>query len=144
MEAFVIGADEGQRYALGGGDVIIKAMPEQTGIGGFAVETFPAGFATPYHIHHRDDGVFYLLDGSMRIKCGQVDTIAHAGSTIFLPRGVPHAFRVEGASPARWFNVQSPHGDFMLQAIAFAGSNSNAPATVPDAGSIELLGPPPF
>jgi mannose-6-phosphate isomerase-like protein (cupin superfamily) len=142
MEAFIVGPDEGDGYALGGGDVTIKAMPEQTGIGGFSVETFPPGFASPTHIHHRDDGVFYLLEGLMRIKCGDVDAIAMPGSTIYLPRGVPHAFRVEGESPARWFNVQSPHGDFMLRTIAAAQPGAFADPAAAEA--IELVGPAPF
>jgi len=144
MNAFVIGPDEGDRYEIGGGVVVVKAMPQQTSIGGFSVETFPPGFATPEHVHHRDDGVFYILEGSMRFKCGEVDAVAHAGATIYLPRGVPHAFRVEGDTPVRWFNVQSPHGDFMLRAIAVAARTSPGPAVPSDESAIELLGPPPF
>lgn len=139
MAAFVVGPDEGERYELRGGEVIVKAMPGETDIGGFSVEMFPAGFATPEPVHHRDDGVFYILEGSMRVKCGDLDSLAGAGAMIFLPKGVPHAFRVEGDAPVRWFNVQSPHGDFMLGAKEMAVSG----AAGGDA-AIELLGPPPF
>jgi mannose-6-phosphate isomerase-like protein (cupin superfamily) len=143
MEPFVVSAEEGLRVAVGGGDVLIKAMPDRTGIGGLSVETFPAGFATPYHVHHRDNGVFFLLEGSMRIKCGGIDAVAQAGSMIFLPRDVPHAFRVEGVSPARWLSIQSPHGDFMLSAMEGAGVTPASTPPLPD-GAIEVLGPPPF
>lgn len=142
MEPFIIGPDEGRRYLLGGGEVVIKAMPEHARIGAFSVETFPPGFSSPLHVHHRDDGVFYLLDGRMRIKCGEVDAIAGPGATVFLPRGVPHAFRVEGDASASWFNVQAPHGDFMLRAMQASG---DAPAGSPgEDGHIEIVGPPPF
>jgi mannose-6-phosphate isomerase-like protein (cupin superfamily) len=138
MQAFVIPPDGGDRYDLRGSEINVKAMPPETGIGGFSVESAPPGFATPEHIHHRDDGVFYVLEGTMRIKCGDLDAIAGAGSMVYLPRGVPHAFRVEGSSPARWFNVQAPHGDFMLS-IMGAGADASA-----EAGALVVLGPPPF
>lgn len=142
---FVVGPDGGDRYELGGGEVVIKAMPEQTGIGGFSVEAFPPGFASPEHVHHRDGGVFFILEGSMRIRCGDLDAVAHAGATVYLPRGVPHAFRVEGSGPVRWFNVQSPHGDFMHRTMAMAATSSPGQADpAADSAVIEVLGAPPF
>lgn len=142
MEPFIIGPGEGHRYSLGGGEVVIKAMPEHARIGAFSVETFPPGFSTPLHVHHRDDGVFYVLSGRMRIVCGDIDAIAGPGATIFLPGGVAHAFRVEGDVPAQWFNVQAPHWDFMLRAMQASG---DAPAGSPgEDGDIEIVGPPPF
>ena len=137
MEPFVLGPDEGSSYAFGGGTVVVKAMPHQTGIGGFSVETFPPGFAAPLHRHTVDAGVFFVLEGAVRIMSGGVDTVAVAGSMVFLPAGVPHAFKVEGDAPARWFNVQSPNGDFLRASIAAAEGG-------PPPGGIERIGPPPF
>jgi mannose-6-phosphate isomerase-like protein (cupin superfamily) len=110
-------------------DVI--SMPDENGIGAFALETSPAGFASPLHVHHRDDGIFYILEGAIRLKCGDLDALAVQGSTIFLPRGIPHAFRVEGDAPLKWFNLQAPHGDFMLRAMG-------------QTAEIDVLGPSPF
>ena len=140
MDGFVIGPGAGDSYEFNGGEVCIKAMPEHTGLGGFSVETFPKGFASPWHVHHRDTGVFFVLEGTMHIRCGELDALASVGSMIFLPPGVPHAFRVEGDAPARWFSVQSPHGDFMLSTMA----RSRQSAAGTKAPAIETLGPPPF
>lgn len=142
MQPFVVGPDEGDRYPIGGSDIVIKAMPEQTGIGGFSIETSPPGFATPEHVHHRDDGVFYILEGSMRIKCGDLDAVAGPCAMVYLPRSIPHAFRVEGDAPVRWFSVQSPHGDFMRRAIASTAGTQPSPGAA--RADIEVLGPPPF
>jgi mannose-6-phosphate isomerase-like protein (cupin superfamily) len=143
MPGFVIDPNGGERFEFNGGEVRVLAMPEQTGIGGFSVETFPPGFASPLHIHRRDGGVFFVLEGTMRIRCGDLEHIATPGSMVYLPPEVPHAFRVEGDSRARWFSVQSPHGDFMLSTIA--RSRGEAPAlAVEGPGAIETVSAPPF
>ena len=131
MKPRIVGPADARRYMVGGHACDVVSMPDENGIGGFALETSPVGFASPFHVHHRDDGVFYILEGAIRIKCGDLDAVAVQGSTIFLPRGIPHAFRVEGEVPLRWFNLQAPHGDFMCR-------------TMGEEADIEVLGPSPF
>ena len=131
MEPFIVDAQNTRRYMFGEHTCDVVSMPEENDIGGFAVESAPVGFASPFHVHHRDDGIFYILEGTIRIKCGDLDAVAVQGATIFLPRGIPHAFRVEGDVPVKWFNLQSPHGDFMRRAMG-------------QSAEIEVLGPPPF
>lgn len=136
MKPFVVAPGAGEVHQFGNGTVEIVGLPETTGIGAFSIETFPPGFASPLHIHGRDGGVFYLLEGAIRLTAGDLDTVATAGSTIFLPAGVAHAFRVESDTPARWFNVQSPHGDFILRAMG-----SPLPDVQPE--PLRVLGPFP-
>ena len=143
MEGFVLGPDEGTSYTFLGGEVRALALAEDTGLGSISIETFPSGFASPLHVHHRDAGVFFLLSGMMRIRCGDEEWIASPGSTIFLPPGVPHAFRVEGNEPASWFSIQSPFGDFVEQAKAQA-EGIDTPLTRTGEPAIQRLGPSPF
>lgn len=85
------------------------ASGEETG-GGFALSlvTQPAGTATPVHIHTQEDEAFYLLDGTMTYSAdGQIHRLG-AGSFIFLPRGLPHGFRVTGTGPVRFLAVTVP------------------------------------
>jgi mannose-6-phosphate isomerase-like protein (cupin superfamily) len=131
VKPFIVRAEDARRYTFGEHVCDVVSMPEENGIGGFAVETSPVGFASPLHVHHRDDGVFYILEGAIRIQCGDLNAVAVPGSTVFLPRGIPHAFRVEGDVPLKWLNLQAPHGDFMLRAMG-------------QGAEIEQLGPPPF
>jgi len=143
MQGFVLGPTEGKVYELQSGNVRVTGLPEQTGIGSFSIESFPPGFASPLHVHHRDAGVFFVLEGIMRIRCGDMESVAGPGSTVFLPAGVPHAFRVEGDAAARWFNVQAPHGDFVLQTIARVDGGA-FPETAAGKPAVEPVGPPPF
>jgi mannose-6-phosphate isomerase-like protein (cupin superfamily) len=68
----------------------------------------PNGFAPPLHIHHREDEAFYMLEGSMRVVCGDEQWEADVGSFVMLPRGVPHAFVVTSESPCRGLQITSP------------------------------------
>lgn len=52
------------------------------------------GDATPVHVHHREDEVFHVLDGTITVWVGNQRREAGSGDACWLPRGVPHAFRV--------------------------------------------------
>lgn len=119
-----------------------------------AEQTVPAGFATPLHVHHREDECFYILDGEIAFRLG-VDTFtARPGTFVRLPRDVPHAFRVKSATPARTIVLGLPSGLVAFYAAAGAPASSGAtavlrPVDVPRlvqvgaAHGIEVLGPPP-
>lgn len=68
---------------------------------GLAEVTQPVGVATPLHVHAHEAEVFYLLEGDIRYEAGGVVHELQPGSTMYLPRGVPHRFRITGDKPAR-------------------------------------------
>ena len=70
----------------------------------------PAQFGPPLHVHHREDELLQILDGTLRVVCGQADVTLAAGAFAYLPRGVPHTFRVLGDEPARMLAVFTPGG----------------------------------
>jgi uncharacterized cupin superfamily protein len=72
--------------------------------------TMPKGFSPPRHIHTREDEVFLVEDGDL---CFDVDgrrLSASPGASVFVPRGVPHTFRV-ASEIARVLGIMTP-GDF--------------------------------
>jgi mannose-6-phosphate isomerase-like protein (cupin superfamily) len=77
---------------------------------GVAVVSQPPGAATPLHVHTREAEAFYLLAGTMTYRAGS--RLAHlaAGDFIYLPHGVPHAFRISGDIPARFLALTVPGG----------------------------------
>lgn len=75
---------------------------------GLALVTQPPGIATPLHRHTREAEAFYLLDGTMTYRAGDEQYELRTGSFIYLPQGVPHAFRVTGATPVRMLAVTAP------------------------------------
>ena len=80
----------------------------ETGGLGVSVVTQPPGIATPLHRHTHEDEAFYLLDGTMTYRAGDDTFHLAAGDVIWLPRGVPHAFRVTGDRPVRFLGFADP------------------------------------
>jgi quercetin dioxygenase-like cupin family protein len=87
---------EGEALWFNGGFGVLKATADQTG-GQFAAMELraPKGFASPLHIHRAEDEFFIVLDGEVRLRHGDDVIEAVAGSFVYGPRGVPHAFRVD-------------------------------------------------
>ena len=50
------------------------------------------GDSTPMHVHQNEDEHFLILEGTARIARGDETFDAPAGTTVALPRHVPHAW----------------------------------------------------
>jgi len=68
---------------------------------GVALVTQPPGVATPLHRHTKESEAFYVIDGAMTYRAGDETFTLGPGDFIWLPLGVPHAFRITGDVPAR-------------------------------------------
>ncbi len=77
---------------------------------GVALVTQPPGVATPLHRHSREAEAFYLLAGRMDYRAGDQDFALYEGCFIYLPQGVPHAFRIRGEEPATMLAMTTPGG----------------------------------
>ena len=67
----------------------VKATAETTGGGFGLLESWvAAGSSPPLHVHHREDESFWVLEGRVRFRCGDVEFLGEPGSFVFLPRGV--------------------------------------------------------
>ncbi len=69
--------------------------------------TLPKGFSPPRHIHTREDEVFHVLDGEVSFDLDGRRTQAGPGTSVFMPRGIPHTFRIDSDS-ARMLGVIVP------------------------------------
>ena len=71
--------------------------------------TMPVGFSPPRHVHTREDEVFVVEDGELRFDIAGRAVAAGPGTSVFMPRGIPHTFRVDGPS-ARVLGIMTPGG----------------------------------
>jgi len=55
-------------------------------------EASPPRLIAPPHIHHHDDEAWYVLEGALRIRVGNKEVEACAGSSVFVPRGTAHTY----------------------------------------------------
>lgn len=74
---------------------------------GLAVVTQPAGIATPLHRHTNEAEAFYVLDGELTYRAGDEVYELYPGCFIYLPQGLPHAFRIRGEG-ARYLALTEP------------------------------------
>lgn len=97
-------------WAMGSLFERLCSAEETAGTLGMALVTQPPGIATPLHVHSREVECFYLLEGEMVYRAGDAYFELGAGSFIFLPKGVPHAFRITGEGPVRFLGLTVPGG----------------------------------
>jgi len=84
---------------------------EQTGGAYFMAEvTVRSGGGNPPHIHHREEEMFYLQQGTLAIHVGGKTVNASAGDFVRLPREVVHSFQNTGNEDAKVLLVSSPAG----------------------------------
>src|SRR5579871_5731887 len=70
----------------------------------------PPGFASPYHLHHREDEQFYVIEGEVAFVCDGKWVKGGPGTYVFGPRGLAHGFKVVGNSPAHMLLQCTPGG----------------------------------
>ncbi len=95
--------------------------------------TLAEGFSPPLHVHTREDEVFVVLEGDVCFELDGRRLLAGPGTSIFMPRGVPHTFRIQ--SPfAVMLGVISPGAFeqlFRTLSIPAAERALPVPGTVP-------------
>lgn len=113
------------------------------------------GYCSPLHVHTRDDETFFVVEGTIRVVCGDAEYLVSAGGLAILPMGQPHAFVVTSPT-ARLLTLAEPAGfeDFVAE-LGTAPTGPGLPpasAEPPDSAAlaatavrygIEIVGPPP-
>jgi quercetin dioxygenase-like cupin family protein len=154
-QPYALAREEGLPLWFLNGLLIVKATGEQTG-GAFSLidNVGPAAGESPYHVHHSEDEAFYVLEGEIIVYVGDEKIKAEPGTWVYGPREVPHGFRIEGDSPARFLLLYTPAGfeQFFVEAGEYAKELTLPPAEPPDMErlmsvapkyDIEILGPLP-
>lgn len=129
------------------------------GSDGIAVMEHQARFgdSPPMHVHQREDEVFHVLEGEMRLRSGDHELRLGPGGTFLAERGSAHTYRVESSEGARWLTVTCG-GDFerFVRALGRPAQAGELPPPsgppTPEAASaletlagqhgVELVGPP--
>ena len=125
-----LGPGEGEALWFNGGLGTLKATAELTEGRLAAMELLaPKGFASPLHIHRREDELFVVLSGEVRVQHGETVMEAVAGSLVYGPRNVAHGFRVD-SDEARLLLIFGPAGveGFFREGGKPAGSFGLPPA----------------
>lgn len=82
------------------------------------------GVASPYHMHTREDEVFMMIKGTALMWCGDDEAELSEGGIIYLPRNVPHAYRITSKT-ADMLMICTPAGSEAF--FRYAGRDCAAP-----------------
>ena len=64
------------------------------------------------HIHYSDDEAWHVLEGCLRFRFEHGEVDAPAGTTIFVPAGLAHTYRV--MEPSRYLIFLTPRLDRLI------------------------------
>jgi mannose-6-phosphate isomerase-like protein (cupin superfamily) len=111
-KAIILGPGEGLVVGGSGGTPTTIKLPGADVGGAYALLEMevPPSNGPRLHVHHDADEAFYVLDGELTIRVGDVEQRAPAGALILVPRGEPHRFANRGDRPARAIFIFSPAG----------------------------------
>lgn len=121
------------RWFLGSRMEVLASAETTGGAYGLMLQEAARGFSPPLHRHEREDDAYLVLSGEVTFRLGDDDRLVGPGGFVFLPRGVPHTFRVE-SDTARWVEIVSPGGfeQWHLECSDPAGGDGLPPAAPPD------------
>jgi mannose-6-phosphate isomerase-like protein (cupin superfamily) len=80
------------------------------------------------HIHRSDDEAWPVLEGSLRFMFPDREVDAPAGTTVFVPAGSPHTYRVTG--PSRYLIFLTPRLDRLIARLRNLADQSDLRATL--------------
>jgi mannose-6-phosphate isomerase-like protein (cupin superfamily) len=111
-KGIVLGPDDGASLDFGFSSLRILLRSEDTA-GAFALTEQPLdprALAGPLHVHAKETGFFYVLEGTIAVQVGADVVSAGPRTTVSVPRGVRHTFWNPGDAPARVLEFFTPGG----------------------------------
>jgi hypothetical protein len=82
------------------------------------------------HIHHSDDEGWHVLEGCLRFRFEHGEVDAPAGTTVFVPAGLAHTYRV--IEPSRYLIFLTPRLDRLIARLRSLGDRSQLRSTLTD------------
>ena len=71
----------------------------------FSIHEWRGSGPPQMHVHHEDDEAWHVLEGTLRFRFADREVEATAGTSVFVPAGVPHTYT---ADHARYLIVLTP------------------------------------
>lgn len=101
-------------------DIKISGSDTDGGFAMFEQTSLSQGRGTPLHVHHFQDEVFYVVEGSYYFKVGEDKFHLSAGDSIFLPMKIPHAW-TQVSEKGKMTVTFQPAGKMEAFFVALAG-----------------------
>ena len=154
MRFNVIGAREGRTSAplnIVGEETLVKVSAEDSDkMLAFFHLVAPPMSGPPRHVHTREDELFYVLEGEIVFELDGERHTVRAGDTVYLRRGVVHAYQNFTKRDARLLIATTPGGfsDFFVELSAATPPGAlpavERVAAIGEKYGMTMLGPPMF
>lgn len=149
-KAFIVQPDAGRTLDLGNFEAVVLASAAQTA-GEFTLlqtQNEPPDFGPPLHIHHDAAEAFYVLSGEYLMFVEDRQEQCPPGTFVYVPRGMPHTFKVVSAEPGKKLNLFAPAAMVgFFEQLAEAEAKGEATPELLDAiathNNMEVVGPVP-
>lgn len=100
-------------------------------------------YVAPWHVHHKDDEAWYVVEGRLCVLAGDEEVELPAGSAYLVPRGTPHTYWNPGSERARYLLLMTPTILRLIQALhAMKDCSRAAMAAVYERHDSSLVDPP--
>jgi len=107
----IVRPGDGRLIDIGGLGVHFKVSGDATA-GGISIVEHPmeSGRLVPPHVHHDEDELSYVIEGTFGVRVGDEVGEVGAGCYVWKPRNVPHTFWNAGPERARLIEIIQPAG----------------------------------
>ncbi len=77
------------------------------------------------HVHYADDEAWHILEGTLTFRFGDKQVEAPAGTTVFVPAGVPHSY-YEAHGSTRYLIILTPRLSELISELHAASRDQHA------------------
>ncbi|HYG85052.1 MAG TPA: cupin domain-containing protein [Azospirillum sp.] len=88
------------------------------------------------HVHRSDDEAWHVLEGALRFRFADGEVEAPAGTTVFVPAGVAHTYRVS-SEPCRYLIILTPNLDRLIARLKSLPDEALIPATLAEHDTVQ-------
>ncbi len=147
---FILLPGEARCLELGTFQALVVATDDQTS-GEFTLlqtQREPPDFGPPMHLHRDAAEAFYVLEGEYLMYVEDGHELCPPGTFVYVPRAVPHTFKVVSSEPGKKLNLFSPGAlvGFFEELAEAEAAGTAAPSeldTIAARHRMEVLGPVP-
>ena len=126
-------------------DVKISGSDTNGDLAIFEQTSISPGRGTPLHIHHFQDEVFYVIEGTYKFQVGEDKYDLTTGDSIFLPRKVAHAW-TQVSEKGKMIVTFQPAGKlenfFVTMAVLDHQPSQGEIAKIFSDNEMQVVGPP--
>jgi len=140
--AFHVAQGEGKSVWFADELLTFKVDRDQSQSVGIFEDEVPPQSGAPAHLHRTQDETHYILEGQFEFVLGERKVNADAGSVVYVPRTMMHAFTNIGKEKGKLLFINTPAGpleQFLVEFGEPVSDPSSPPEGEPDLDKLQAI-----